>query len=61
MGANREGKEKAKGKASRIQSSRIGSTLVCVRRNAQHRELNCNLCSLLLSWLLCPSVGKPVV
>ena len=27
-------------KASRIQSSRIGSALVCVRRNAQRRELN---------------------
>ena len=39
LGANREGKERVKGKASRIQSSRIGSALVCVRRNAQHREL----------------------
>ena len=39
MGANREGKETIKGKASRIQSSRIGSALVCVRRDAQHREL----------------------
>ena len=38
-GANREGKERVKGKASRIQSSRIGSVLVCVRRNAQLREL----------------------
>ena len=38
-GANREGKERVKGKASRIQSSRIGSVLVCVRRNAQFREL----------------------
>ena len=35
-GANREGKERV---ASRIQSSRIGSVLVCVRRNAQLREL----------------------
>ena len=26
-------------RASRIQSSRIGSALVCVRRNVQHREL----------------------
>ena len=40
-GANREGKERVKGKASRIQSSRIGSVLVCVRRNAQFRELMC--------------------
>ena len=40
LGANREGKESFKGKASRIQSSRIGSVLVCVRRNAQLRELN---------------------
>ena len=40
LGANREGKERVKGKASRIQSSRIGSVLVCVRRNAQDRELN---------------------
>ena len=30
---------RVKGKASRIQSSRIGSALVCVRRNVQHREL----------------------
>ena len=37
-GANRESKERVKGKASRIQSSRIGSALVCVRRNIQHRE-----------------------
>ena len=40
LGASREGKERVKGKASRIQSSRIGSALVCVRRSAQHRELN---------------------
>ena len=38
-GANREGKERVKGTASRIQSSRIGSVLVCVRRNAPLREL----------------------
>ena len=38
-GANREGKERVKGNASRIQSSRIGSVLLCVRRNAQLREL----------------------
>ena len=36
---NRKGKGRVKGKASRIQSSRIGSALVCVRRNAQHPEL----------------------
>ena len=39
LGANRKGKGKVKGKASRIQSSRIGSALVSVRRNAQHPEL----------------------
>ena len=39
LGANREGKERVKGKAW-IQSSRKGSALVCLRRNAQHRELN---------------------
>ena len=39
LGANRQGKGRVKGKASRIQSSRIGSALVCVRRNAQHPEL----------------------
>ena len=39
LGANPEGKERVKGKASRIQSIRIGSALVCVRRNIQHREL----------------------
>ena len=39
LGANREGKGRVKGKASRIQSSRVGSALVCVRRNAQHPEL----------------------
>ena len=41
LGANREGKEKVEGNASRIQNSRIWyALLVCVRRNAQHRELN---------------------
>ena len=39
QGANREVKERVKGKASRVQSTRIGSALVCVRRNVQHREL----------------------
>ena len=39
LGANREGKERVKGKASRVQSTRIGSALVYVRRNVQHREL----------------------
>ena len=40
LGANHEGKESVNGKASRIQGgSRIGSALVCVRRNAQHHEL----------------------
>ena len=38
-GANREVKERVKGKASRVQSTRIGSAIVCVRRNVQHREL----------------------
>ena len=38
-GANREGKERVKGKASRVQSTQIGSALVCVHRNVQHREL----------------------
>ena len=38
-GADREGKERVKGKASRIQSSRIGAVLVSVRRKAQLREL----------------------
>ena len=39
LGANREGKERVKGKASRIPSSRLGSALACVRQNAQHRKL----------------------
>ena len=39
LGANREGKERVKGKATRVQSTRIGSALMCVRRNVQHREL----------------------
>ena len=39
LGASREGKGRVKGEASRIQSSRIGSALVCIRRNAQHLEL----------------------
>ena len=39
LGTYPEGKERVKGKASRIQSSRIGSALAYVRRNAQHREL----------------------
>ena len=38
LGAKREGKEIIKSKASRIQSCRIGSALVCVRRNVQHLE-----------------------
>ena len=39
LGTNPEGKERVKGKASRIQSSLIGSALVCVRRNAKHIAL----------------------
>ena len=39
LGGNREGKERVEGEVSRIQSSQIGSVLVCVRRNAQLREL----------------------
>ena len=39
LGANREGKERVKGKASRIQSSRVRSALECVPWNAQHLEL----------------------
>ena len=39
LGANPKGKKRVKGKASGIQRSRIGSVLVCVRRNAQHLEL----------------------
>ena len=38
-GANREVKERVKGEASRVQSTRIGSALLCVRRNVQHHEL----------------------
>ena len=64
LGANREGKERVKGKASRIPSSQIGSALVCVRRNVQHRELNSpsprDLRSLLPSWLLYPPVGPQI-
>ena len=41
LGANRKGKGRVKGKASRIRNSRIGSALVCVRRNAQHPERVC--------------------
>ena len=39
LGTNPEGKERVKGKASRIQSNRIGFALGCVRRNAQHLGL----------------------
>ena len=39
LGANCEGKERVEGKASRIESCPIGSALVCVRQNVQHREL----------------------
>ena len=39
LGANRESKERVKGKASRVQSSRTGSAVVCVRRKVQHRNL----------------------
>ena len=41
LGADPEGKEIVKAKASRIRSSRTESVLVCVRRNAQHLELKC--------------------
>ena len=41
LGTNGEGYEIIKGKASRmVQSSRIGSGLLCVCRYAQHLELN---------------------
>ena len=39
LGTNPECKERVKGKASRIQSNRIGFALGCVRRNAQHLGL----------------------
>ena len=39
LGTNSEGKDRFKGNASRIQISRIGSGLRCVRRNAQHLKL----------------------
>ena len=39
LAANREGKERVKHKVSRVQSTRIGSALVCVRQNVHHREL----------------------
>ena len=39
LGRNPEGKERVKGKASPIKSSRIGSALGCVRRNTQRLEL----------------------
>ena len=39
LGVSREGKERVKGKDSRVESSRVGSALVCVHRNAQYREL----------------------
>ena len=39
LGANCEGKERIKGKASQIQSRRYESALVCVGRNVQHHEL----------------------
>ena len=38
--ANPGGRERVKVITSLIQSIRIGSALVCVRRNVQHRELN---------------------
>ena len=43
-GANREVKERVKGKASRVQSTRIGSALVCVRRNVQHLRVCVCVC-----------------
>ena len=66
LGANLEGKKKLKGKAGRIPRSRIGSALVCVRRNAQHLglhlpELTRVLFITELSWLLYPPVGPLVV
>ena len=39
LGTNPGVKERVKGKASRVQSSRIGSSLVCVHRNTQHLKL----------------------
>ena len=37
LDTNSEGRERVKVKASRIQCSRIGSALVCVRRDVRHR------------------------
>ena len=39
LGANREGKGRVKGQASRVQSSRTTSALVCIRRDVQHCEI----------------------
>ena len=64
LGANLEGKERVKGKASRVQSIRIGSALVCVRRNVQHRELKLSKSTrfdfITALMVLYPPVGLPV-
>ena len=39
LSANPEARERAKDQAGRIQNSRTGSALVCLRRNTQHLEL----------------------
>ena len=51
-------KKRLKGAAGRIPRSRIGSALVCVRRNAQPTPI---LLLTVLSWLLYPPVGPLVV
>ena len=67
LGTNPEGKERVRGKASRIPSSRIGSALGCVRRNAQHLELKLleSTCFVLNTVLMfavstCGPIGCPV-
>ena len=67
LGADPEGKERVKGKACRIQSSRIGSALVCVRRKVQHLELRLPECTrfalttvLMVAVSTCGPIGYPV-
>ena len=67
LDTNPEGKNRIKGKASRIQSSLMGSVLVCVRRNAQHLGLKLPESTqfvlravLIVSVSTCGSTGYPV-
>ena len=59
-----EGTDMVKGKASRMQSSRTGSALVCVHRNAQNCEPNLPVstrCLVIIDMMVAVSIRPPPV